>query len=124
MNAGQVVVVPPPWTPALLFANGEQGAWYDFSDLSTLFQDDACTVPVTTTGDPVGCILDKSRNGNGLIQTTADNRPVYQSDGVNRWLQFDVTNDGFSTGSGSSSSGCGVSWLLAVWVRARAESLT
>ena len=94
------------------------------SDLSTLFQDDACTVPVTTTGDPVGCILDKSRNGNGLIQTTADNRPVYQSDGVNRWLQFDVTNDGFSTGSGSSSSGCGVSWLLAVWVRARAESLT
>jgi hypothetical protein len=47
--------------PAILFANGEQGAWYDPSDLSTLFQDSAGTTPVTTAGQPVGLMLDKSQ---------------------------------------------------------------
>ena len=31
------------WNPSELFKNGEQGAWYDPSDLSTLFQDAAGT---------------------------------------------------------------------------------
>lgn len=44
-----------------LFANGEQGAWYDPSDLSTLFQEAYGTTPVTAVGQPVGLILDKSK---------------------------------------------------------------
>jgi len=44
-----------------LFASGEQGAWYDPSDLSTMFQDSAGTTPVTADGQPVGLILDKSK---------------------------------------------------------------
>jgi len=52
------------FTPARLFANGEAGAWFDPSDLSTLFQDSAWTTPVTTAGDPVGLMLDKSQ---GLV---------------------------------------------------------
>lgn len=44
-----------------LFAEGEQGAWYDPSDLSTLFQDAYGTTPVTAVGQPVGLILDKSK---------------------------------------------------------------
>lgn len=48
-----------------LFAKGEQGAWYDPSDLSTLFQDDYGTTPVTAVGQPVGLILDKSK---GLVR--------------------------------------------------------
>ena len=44
-----------------LFAKGEQGAWYDPSDLSTLFQDAYGTTPVTAVGQPVGLILDKSK---------------------------------------------------------------
>lgn len=44
-----------------LFAAGEQGAWYDPSDLSTMFQDSAGTTPVTADGQPVGLILDKSK---------------------------------------------------------------
>jgi hypothetical protein len=44
-----------------LFANGEEGAWFDPSDLSTLFQDSAGTTPVTTVGQPVGLMLDKSQ---------------------------------------------------------------
>lgn len=44
-----------------LFANGEQGAWYDPSDLTTLFQDSDGIAPVTTDGQSVGLVLDKSQ---------------------------------------------------------------
>ncbi len=47
------------FNPATLFANGEQGAWYDQSDLTTLFQDSAGTTPVTALEQPVGLMLDK-----------------------------------------------------------------
>jgi hypothetical protein len=52
---------PIGWTPANLFASGEQGAWYDPSDFSTMFQDSAGTTPVTAVGQLVGLILDKSK---------------------------------------------------------------
>jgi len=62
-----------------LFASSEQGAWYDPSDLSTLFQDSAGTTPVTTAGQPVGLMLDNSGNGNHAVQATAAARPTYQT---------------------------------------------
>ena len=49
------------WSPTLLFAAGEQGAWYDPSDFSTMFQDAAGTTPVTAVEQPVGLLLDKSK---------------------------------------------------------------
>jgi hypothetical protein len=45
--------------PTVLFAAGEQGVWYDPSDMSTLFQDVAGTTPVTAVEQPVGLMLDK-----------------------------------------------------------------
>ena len=45
----------------LLFGASEPGAWYDPSDMSTLFQDSAGTTPVTAVEQPVGLMLDKSR---------------------------------------------------------------
>ena len=46
-----------------LFAQGQQGFWYDSQDLSTLFQDSAGTTPCTMPGQgvamPVGLQLDK-----------------------------------------------------------------
>lgn len=47
-----------------LWRNGEQGVWYDASDLSTMFQDAAGTLPVYAPGQgqvdpPVGLWLDK-----------------------------------------------------------------
>ena len=42
-----------------LFAAGEQGAWFDPSDFSTMFQDSAGTTPVTAVEQPVGLMLDK-----------------------------------------------------------------
>ena len=72
-NTVTVVVL---WTPAQLFALGAAGAWYDPSDLSTLWQDTAATMPVTTDGQEVARVDDKSGNGFHLIQTDVANRPV------------------------------------------------
>lgn len=48
------------FSPASLFNSGEQGAWYDPSDLSTLFENPYGTTPATV-GNPVGLVLDKSK---------------------------------------------------------------
>ena len=79
--------------PLILFSNGEQGAWYDPSDLSTLFQDSAGTTPVTADGQPVGLALDKSGNGNHASQATATARQLYRTDGARHWLEFDGVDD-------------------------------
>lgn len=61
---------------ASLFANSEVGAWYDPTDMSTLFQDSAGTTPVTALEQSVGRMLDKSGRGNHALQETSGNRPV------------------------------------------------
>jgi hypothetical protein len=53
--------------PFSLFSSGAQGAWYDPSDFSTLFQNAAGSTPVTAVEQPVRLMLDRSR---GLVQTT------------------------------------------------------
>jgi hypothetical protein len=78
-----------PFTPASLTPS----AWYDPSDISTLFQDSAGTTPVTATGQPVGKMLDISGNGNHLIQPTAAARPLYTVAGAVKYLQFDGVDD-------------------------------
>jgi hypothetical protein len=67
------------FTPASLFSAGEQGAWYDPSDLSTLFQDSAGGTPVTAVEQPVGRMLDKSGRGNHATQSTSTSRPVLRA---------------------------------------------
>ncbi len=52
------------FSPLNLFSAGEQGVWYDPSDLSTMFQNSAGTTPVTGLEQPVGLLLDKSK---GLV---------------------------------------------------------
>ena len=77
------------WTPL----QGAVEAWYDPSDLSTLFQDDAGTTPVTTNGDPVGLMQDKSGNGNDASESVSANRPSYPGlayDGVDDELRITV----------------------------------
>ena len=76
-----------------LFAGGKQGAFYNPSDLSTLWQDAARTIPVTKHNDPVGFVEDLSGNGNHAMQTVSASRPVYQTDGILHWLYFDGVDD-------------------------------
>ena len=67
------------WTPSRLFLSGEQGAWYDPSDLTTLFQNSAGTTPVTAVEQPVGLMLDKSGRGNHASQSTSASRPILRA---------------------------------------------
>jgi len=78
--------------PTNLFRNGQRGAFYDPSDLSTLFQDSSGNTPVTSDGDPVGLMLDKSGNDNHAFQTNNSNRPTYQTDGNLHWIFGDGSN--------------------------------
>lgn len=63
-----------------LFLALEQGVWFDSSDLSTMFQDSAGTVPVTAVGQPIGKWLDKSGNFHHAVQVTPANRPILAMD--------------------------------------------
>ena len=87
------------FSPARLFADGTAGAWYDFSDRATLFQDAARTVPVTASGQTVGGVTDKSGRGNHLSQATAGARPLYTEAGGGRYLVFDGVDDHFTLAS-------------------------
>lgn len=84
-----------------LFANNEQGFFYDPNDLSTMYQDAAGTVPVTGAGQPVGLILDKSGRGNHAAQTTSASRPILRQNAITgaNYLEFDGSDDFFVTKS-------------------------
>lgn len=81
LTSRPIAAIVPVFTPASLFAGGEQGAWYDPSDLTTMFEDSAGTTAVHTPGNgtadsPVGRILDKSGRGNHATQSTSTARPT------------------------------------------------
>lgn len=81
-----------------LFAAGEKGAWYDPSDLSSMYQDSAGTTPAVVN-QPVGYIADKSGNGNHAKQATTASKPILRQSGGLYYLQFDGVDDSLSTGS-------------------------
>ena len=84
-----------------LFANNEQGFFYDPSDLSTMFQDAAGTVPVSGVGQPVWHILDKSGNNNHAFATSSATRPILQRNATTGayYLAFDGADDFLVTNS-------------------------
>ena len=49
------------WSPARLFEKGEVGAWFDPTEISTLFQDSAGVSGVSAAGQVAGLALDKSK---------------------------------------------------------------
>lgn len=79
-----------------LFAYGEQGAWYDPSDLSTLYQDSAGTTPVTAVGQPVGLMLDKRL---GLVRG-AELIPDSSFDDTTKWTKTQPTSGSVTVSGG------------------------
>lgn len=73
------------FTPLSLYSGGIDGAWFDPSDFATMFQDTAATIPVTTAGQSVALIRDKSGNAHHASQATAATRPTIQQDASGNW---------------------------------------
>jgi len=83
------------FSPSSLFVGGFKGAWYDMSDITTMFKVDGTTPAVV--GQAVGKILDRSGNGQHLIQTTESKCPLLAVDDAGRMcLDFDG-DDGLRT---------------------------
>jgi hypothetical protein len=119
------------FSPASLFSAGEQGAWYDPSDLTTLFQDSAGGTPVTAVEQPVGRMLDKSGRGNHATQSTSTSRPVLRArynlllnsatlstqnvttQATNYTLRFEGTGSVVLSGTGSGTFTTGVNTFTA-----------
>jgi hypothetical protein len=76
-NTNKVPVVNP--NPLQLFGS-DLKLWVDFTDKSTLFTDTACTTNVTTYGDYIRGIVDKSLNKKKLqkVNTTVTGSTDYQ----------------------------------------------
>lgn len=69
-------------------------AWFDASDISSLYQDTARTTAVSADNDPVGSWGDKSGNSRHLEQGTSGKRPLYRTTGTR--LSFDGSDDTLS----------------------------
>lgn len=88
--------------PSALFVGGKNGAWFDASDLSTLFTDTSGTTAVTSDGDRVALWKDKSGNNYNLTQATLGNRPTYRTSGGKSWLEFVASSNQFLQYSGTN----------------------
>jgi len=126
MSLSQILLVPgigqPPLQElqSLLFAGGQRGGMWLFSELSSLFQDTAGSTPVTTSGQTIGRISDLSGNGNHATQATAGSRPAYDVSGSLRRGSFDGTDDSLATSAIDFSN----SDKLTVFLLARGTSST
>jgi hypothetical protein len=85
--------VAAPWTPADLFMGDFGGVWYDFSDLTTMYEDSSGLTQVTGDGQAVGFVLDKSGKNNNGFQSVDLARPLYAKDGDLNYLEFDQEYD-------------------------------
>lgn len=82
---------PPPFSPLEVFAASAPGLWWDFGDMSKLYRFADKLTPVTTAGDTVGVVEDKSGRGNDSLGGGSTLRPIYQT-GPSRAV-FDGTDD-------------------------------
>lgn len=80
------------FSPEQLFADGGNGCWYDPYDLSTMFQDAAGTMQVTSDGDPVALWKDKSGNNNDVDASSTD-PATFRTNGTLNWVELGDNNE-------------------------------
>lgn len=70
-------------------------AWYDASDVATLWENSARTIPAADNADVIGAWDDKSGNGYHVIQATTANKPTLRTSVQNGKpiIRFDGTDD-------------------------------
>ena len=105
------------FSPSSLFASGEDGAWYDPSNLATMFTDTAGTT-AATAGDAVARIDDKSGNTANATQATTSARPILQQDADGQYyLQNDEIDDALTVTFPDMGAACTVAYVTASEVR-------
>jgi hypothetical protein len=57
--------------------------WFDFTDLSTLYEDEAKSTPITADAETVAVITSKGADTMDCLQATADERPSWEATGIN-----------------------------------------
>jgi hypothetical protein len=88
------------FSPATLFASGEQGVWYDPSDYSSMFQNSTGTTAVTGLEQPVGLLLDKSKAGVGTNGAKRVNLLTYTEQFDNAaWTKSNATVNANTSGT-------------------------
>jgi len=92
------------WHPGWLFRDGARGAYYDPTDISTLWQDAAGTAPAVI-GQPVARMDDLSGNGHHMVQAQASARPVLRLTGDLLSLEFDGADDALAATTPASAWG-------------------
>lgn len=114
IGIGMYVLSPPPWTPAQLFSDGQQGGYYDTSDASVRYieRTGASATTPAGVGDPLGTILDTSPNANHVTAPSDAARPTVGDDGVVH-AKPDGVDDVLI---GPSLDGIGFPWTLACWI--------
>jgi hypothetical protein len=85
----------PPASPTSLYTSNDQGFVVDAYAASSLWQDDAGTIPATAHDDPVALWKDNSGSTNGVDHSTAvlANRPKLQIVGNRRTILSDGISD-------------------------------
>jgi hypothetical protein len=70
-------------------------AWYDFSDVSKLWQEPARTTPISADGQTIGGVTDASGSGYHLDVPNANQEPAYKTGIINgkSVARFDGTDD-------------------------------
>lgn len=92
--------------------------WYDPSTVAHLYQDSALTTPVTTTGNPVGGMLDISGNNRTVTQATGSRRPAWTENVANGlgMLKFTAANTtGLYREGGVFYDAGAASWLCVLY---------
>ena len=84
---------PPVLSPADVFLPGDQGAFFDVSDITSMntLVDGSGVVP--SLGEGVQRILDKSGNNNHAVQGNAQSPDLQQDAGGNYFLRYNGNND-------------------------------
>jgi hypothetical protein len=103
--------------PSQILISSSPGFAFDVSNISSLWQDTAGTIPVTEPGDPVARMDDVSSRGNHALQADTNKQPTYQVDSNgNGYLAFDGLDD-FLVTPAIDLSGSPLIYALAAVVR-------
>ncbi|MBC7155816.1 MAG: hypothetical protein H5U19_14700, partial [Rhodobacteraceae bacterium] len=78
------------FSPQDIFANGEIGAWYDFSNASKIYQDSDGLTPITSDLDPLGRIEPSAGTLGAATQALSARRFEYHTAG---FIRHDTIDD-------------------------------